>query len=155
VLNVNVSKHIDLPDRGSLLVSCGLRGDLPDDLEALHIRRAIAVCLDVLAPEPAATNFGNDRSDSPPEALPDPAEHRLRDRPPATRKQITLIRRLADEIEGLEGERLDVLLPKMCGKTITELRDYDARRMIETLRDARAGRIDLGILMKGTKRRGG
>jgi hypothetical protein len=103
-LNVHLSS--DLPNHSSLIASCGLRGDLPNDLEALHVRQAIAVCLRVLAQKPAA-ELGNDRSAISSEALPSPADDRLRDRPPATRKHIAMLRRLEAEIPDPGGARAD------------------------------------------------
>lgn len=47
----------------------------------------------------------------------------LRDRPPASRKQLACIRRLASEIPGLDAGRLDVLARRLCGKTVAELRN--------------------------------
>lgn len=169
-----VSRQYASPTSGTD-VECSFGIDVPaaglDDPETLHlhIRQAIAVCHRLLdeevARQPAGTGPGNGQANGRigseprqgglcrPSSAAVPAtpteDAGLRDRPPVSRKQLACIRRLASEIPGLDAGRLDVLARRLCGKTVAELRNCDAGRVIDVLREAKAGRVDLEIVLHG------
>jgi hypothetical protein len=179
-LNVGLTKELGLPNRGSLLVSCGIELSLDetlalDDAAGLRhqARRIYAACRQAVDEELARqkANQGVDRangrangdvSSSSPLAAPTVSNHRAEadspaatDRHPlanghsASGKQLEYIRRLASQVEGLGVGRLDVLAKRLCGKGVAEFQGYDASRMIETLKAAKAGQIDLEVVLQG------
>jgi hypothetical protein len=136
-LNIALPKQLDMPESN---VSCNVAIDLPAD-------------------SLAGANPGNGRPNGytshPPIAMPDPHdgeaafadEEGLRDRPAASKNQLAYLRRLADEIDSLQAERLDALGRRICGKTVAEFRDYDAGRMIDLLKKAKAGLVNFEVLL--------
>jgi hypothetical protein len=52
------------------------------------------------------------------------------------------------EVARLAVDRLDLLSRRPCGKRAPELRRHDAGRLIDTLKAARAGRIDLAVVLQ-------
>lgn len=176
-LNVGLSKKIGLPDYGSLGASCHVEIELAgdavfSDLEAFQrqARSVFTACRQAVQDELALhSNNGSDHPGSAPQQEPggEPTRqhgngsgassrntngngrsgngHASR----ASQKQLDYARQLAGQIRGLGVRRLETLAQKMFAKPIADLSTLDASGLIDTLKDLKAGIIDVDAALSG------
>lgn len=162
-LNVGLSKKIGLPDYGSLGASCHVEVELApqlidDDLDGFHrkVRSAYVACWQAVQDELARhTTTTSQRTH-------DTHARQNASRPAtgyangsnghangngnghcASQKQMTYIRQLASQIDGLGARRLDGLTDRLFGKPLAELNGVEASSLIDTLKEIKAGRLPL------------
>ncbi len=150
-LNVGISKKIGLPDYGSAGSQCNLEIKLDssalDHPEEFHrrVREAYAACRSAVEDE-----LGNHRAranrDTRPTTAPKteyrnstPPE-RNENRFPVSAKQLDFIGKLSKGIKGLSARKLDEYCQHTFGKISTELSSQEASKLIESLKDAKAGK---------------
>lgn len=160
-LNIGLSKKIGQPDYGSLGASCHVEVELDhallvNDLDGFQqrVRQAFAACRQAVNDELArhaggqagdsadargSSSNGHSRTGNGSES-----SHR------ASRKQLDYARQLAVQIEGLGVRRLSNLTERMFGKPIAELSSLDASGLIDTLKETKAGNIDLEAVLDGS-----
>lgn len=155
-LNCGLARKIGQENYGSLSASCHVTVELPADLvfndpEAFqrHVRRAYEACAQAVneelsrqqRPQPAAENAnGNGASGH---AGNGNGGHM------ASAKQLTFARQLATHIKGLGVRRLEDLARRMFNKPLAALSSMDASALIDTLRSAKAGEIDISTVLDG------
>ena len=169
-INVGISKKIGLPDFGSVGASCNVQFEadqslLADDLTAFHqrVKCVFAACRqavkDELArqqnTELAATvpSNGQAHAESPPEpgptASPRPQNGSGGNGHPASEKQMTYLRQLAKQVEGLGVRRLETIATKMYGKPLAAISSFEASGLIDTIKSIKAGQIELASALEG------
>ena len=162
-LSVGLSKKVGLPDYSSIGASCHVELELldcgPNGFQA-EAQRAFAACRQAVDDELAhhrtnggdeepkhilAPKNGNGRSPtngSGSQPTDSPA-HR------ASGKQLSYIEQLAGEIRDLGARRLEGLAQQMFNKPLADLSGLDTSTMIDTLKQVKAGKIDLDAGTKG------
>jgi len=166
-LNVGLSKKIGLPDYGSLGASCHIELELnnglldggPSGFQA-EAQRAFAACHQAVDDELARHRTHDDGQE--PEQTPAPKIGNARGATngngssptgnPAHRasgKQLSYIEQLAGEIRDLGARRLEGLAQRMFNKPLADLSSLDASTLIDTLKQVKAGKIDLDAATKG------
>ncbi len=158
-LSVSTSKKIGLPDYGSLGASCGVELELDPrlldrDPAAFHdrVRQAYVACAQAVNDELGRQQHGQSHRFSGG----DPRDngntrngHGNGNGQQATDKQLGYVRQLAGQIEGLGLRRLDELCERMFHKTLGDLNSMDASGLIDTLKQIKAGDIDLAAALDG------
>ncbi|HVC96460.1 MAG TPA: hypothetical protein VND64_22435 [Pirellulales bacterium] len=158
-LNVGLSKKVGLPDYSSIGASCHVELELNNGLLdggrggfQAEAQRAFAACRQAVDEELARQNTdGGDQepkeihapkisNGSPPTGSP---AHR------ASGKQLSYIEQLAGEIRDLGARRLEGLAQQMFNKPLADLSGLDTSTMIDTLKQVKAGKIDLDAGTKG------
>jgi hypothetical protein len=158
-LNIGLSKKVGLPDYGSLGASCHIELELhnglldggPHGFQA-EAQRAFAACCRAVDDELARHQAHGD--DHEPEQIPPPkngagipptgsSAHR------ASGKQLSYIEQLAGEIRDLGARRLEGLAQQMFNKPLADLSSIDASTLIDTLKQVKAGKIELDASGKG------
>ena len=161
-LNVGLSKKLGLPNYGSLGASCHLELELDQsllvaDLEGLQrrIRQAYAVCGQAVTEELSrgqpmtqevrAPVNGSAYQKEPAHRNGSPAAHNGTsvENHRATEKQLTYLRQLAGQIQGLGIRRLDKFAEQICGRPLADLSGLDASRLIDLLKAVKDGTLDL------------
>lgn len=164
-LNIGLSKKLGLPDYGSLGASCSVEVELDgallqQDLDAFHghVRNAYAACSqavnDELARQRSANGNGTATSAESTRLTQSPGTGQRTNGSNgnghwATDKQLGYARQLATQIEGLGVRRLEALANKMFAKPIAELSTLDASGLINTLKEIKAGRVNLDDVLNG------
>jgi hypothetical protein len=150
-LNVGTCKKIGQPDYGSLGASCNVEIELDqsllfDDLDAC--REAVAEELARQQQGPTSEHAANHRAASPaPPNRPANGQSNGHSSHLASRKQIDYAQQLAGQIHGLGARRLETLANKMFGKPLGELSSLDASGLIDSLKEVKAGKIDLAAVL--------
>ncbi len=156
-LNVGISKKIGLPDYGSAGSQCNLELELDnaalDRPEEFHrrVREAYAACRSAVEDE-----LRNHQAKSQQESKQTPQEQ-----PTSTSntsasngrgsfgpssKQREYIQRLAGQVKGFSNQKLENLCQRMYQKPFTALSGLEASNLIDTLREVKAGRLDLSAV---------
>ncbi len=163
-LNVGVCKKIGQPDYGSLGASCNVEVELDqslifDDLDAFQERvtHAYTACREAVTEKLArqqqgATNehAANNRAAShEPPNRPANGQSNGQSSHLASQKQIDYAQQLAGQIRGLGARRLEILANKMFGKPLGELSSLEASGLIDSLKEVKAGKIDLAAALGG------
>ena len=158
-LSVSTSKKIGLPDYGSLGASCGVELELDPrlldrDLAAFHdrVRRAYVACAEAVNDELSRQQHGQSHrtSGGDPRGNGNTRNgHGNGNGHQATDKQLGYARQLAGQIEGLGLRRLDELCERMFRKSSVDLNSMDASGLIDTLKQIKAGDIDLAAALNG------
>jgi hypothetical protein len=163
-LNVGICKKIGQPDYGSLGASCNVEVELDqslivDDLDAFQERvtHAYTACREAVTEELARQQQGttnehaaNNRAASPePPNRPANGQSNGQSSHLASQKQIDYAQQLAGQIRGLGARRLETLANKMFGKPLGELSSLEASGLIDSLKEVKAGKIDLAAALGG------
>lgn len=153
-LHVSVNKKIGLPEYSSAGAACGIELELDQSLLAAdpnglqgRVRQAYAACAQ-------AVNEELQRQKSEPSHSTATAPESFKPAPQtnghgASEKQLSYARQLAGQIDGLGVRRLEALAQKMFGKPIAGLTSLDASGLIDTLKEIKAGKIDLATALNG------
>jgi hypothetical protein len=132
-----------------------------DDLEAFHrhARAVYAACQKAVNEQlagsqatTAANANGNGQPRAKPASRPEPAAGSSNggsNAHAASEKQIGYLRQLAEQVDGLGIRRLETLSQKMHGKPLAALTTLEASGMIDTLKAAKDGQIDLAAVLEG------
>ena len=177
-LNVGLSKKLGLPDYGSLGASCHVEIELDacllhQDFEAFqrHVRHAYTACNQAVADELARqqgvtaakvatvgeTNTTPPTSSSTPQPSAHSAAHRTNGNVTngnghqASPKQIEYVGQLARQIKGLGVRRVESLTAKMFNKPLVALTSLEASSLIDTLKSAKSGDVDLDEILNGAE----
>ncbi len=67
----------------------------------------------------------------------------------ASQKQLDYIEQLGGQIPGLGAHRLDALTMKIFGRPVGELASLEASGLIDTLKEIKAGKIELMAALGG------
>ncbi len=161
-LNVGVSKKLGLPDYGSIDATCNVAVELDSsllqtDMAGFHqrVRQAYVACAQAVNDELARhQNPGGPEAaaSTPNEAAvanTSAANGTARNGHRATIKQLDYAKQLASQIRGLGVRRMESLADKMFGKPCADLSSLDASGLIDTLKDIKAGKIDLDAALDG------
>jgi hypothetical protein len=162
-LTVGLCRKVGQPDYGSLGATCNVEVELPssalDDLEAFHrhARAVYAACQQAVNEQLAGSQAnaaanGNGQSRAKPASRTEPAagsSNNGSNAHAASEKQIGYLRQLAKQVDGLGIRRLETLSQKMHGKPLAALTSLEASGMIDTLKAAKEGRIDLAAVLEG------
>ena len=178
-INVGLNKKIGQANYGSLAANCGIEFDADQSLlqneENLRrqVQRAYAACAQAVNDELArqqgqANGNGTATVRSQPTAPASQASAPSNDNGNGSNgnghsngngngkssrvcseKQATFIRQLAGQIKGLGVRRLDALAQTMFGKPVAALSSLDASGLIDTMKEIKAGTIDLDSVLGG------
>ena len=158
-LSVSTSKKIGLPDYGSLGASCGVELELDPrlldrDLAAFHdrVRQAYVACAQAVNDELGRQQHGHSHRPAGGDTRGNGNTrngHGDSNGHQATDKQLGYARQLAGQIDGLGLRRLDELCERMFRKSSVDLNSMDASGLIDTLKQIKAGDIDLAAALNG------
>lgn len=175
-LNVGISKKLGLPDYGSIGATCNVTVELDgallnQDLEGFHrhVRNAYVACAQAVNDELARhkptddggnnghtnrvsgnrSTDGNGRSAGSHAVANNGGNGAGSNGHQPSAKQLTYIRQLAGQIKGLGVRRLDDLAQRMFGKPVAGLNSLEASALIDALKGAKAGEIDLSTALDG------
>ena len=163
-LNVGICKKIGQPDYGSLGASCNVEVELDqslifDDLDAFQERvtHAYTACREAVTEELARQQQGttsehaanNRAASAAPPNRPANGQSNGQSSHLASQKQIDYAQQLAGQIRGLGARRLETLANKMFGKPLGELSSLEASGLIDSLKEVKAGKIDLAAALGG------
>ncbi len=157
-LNVGISKKIGLPDYGSAGSQCNLELELDSSAlerpEEFHrrVQEAYAACRSAVEDELRnhQANAKQESTKQTPQEQPTPANSA-----PASNghgsfgpssKQREYIQRLAGQVKGFSNQKLENLCQRMYQKPFTSLSGLEASNLIDTLREAKAGRLELSAI---------
>jgi hypothetical protein len=171
-LNLGLSKKIGQPDYGSIGASCHVEFEadsslLQHDLEGFQerARQAFTACRQAVNDELArhrengsgrsavngTTTAANGRGRNATATNGDAANGRragsLAHR--ASAKQLSYLEQLTTQIRGLDAARLEALTKQIFGKQVADLSSLDASTLIDTLKQVKAGVINLDSVGKG------
>ena len=161
-LSVSTSKKIGLPDYGSLGASCGVELELDPrlldhDSATFHdrVRQAYVACAQAVNDELGRQQHGHSHRPAGGDTRGNGNTRNGRgdtysgNGHQATDKQLGYARQLAGQVEGLGLRRLDELCDRMFHKTLGDLNSMDASGLIDTLKQIKAGDIDLAAALNG------
>jgi len=161
-LNVGLSRKVGMPNFGSLGASCSLESELDPlllhDTETLQqrVEQAFDVCRVAVDNELIRHHPSNAPPESPiaSEPLTEPVETCLAvavdsTSPLATSRQIDFAHHLARQIRALGGQRLNLLAQQFFSRPLEELTTLEASRLIDLLKELRAGTRSVDDLLAG------
>ncbi len=161
-LNVGVSRKLGLPNYGSVGASCAVEVELEPlafhDTDMLRSRcqEAFAACRQAVEEELAkqhacACSRTGDGDENATAADTQNGNARPGNSivPLATARQIDFAYHLAREIRSLGGQRLPVLVQQLYERKIEELTSPEASRLIDLLKEVRAGTRSVDELLEG------
>jgi hypothetical protein len=172
-VNVGLTKKIGLRDYGSLGATCAVEFEsdhgLLDDLDGFHqrVKNVFAACRQAVNDELArqqsavAPSSGTSNGQTNAEAAVQPVstanakpqngsgDNRTGNGHLASEKQVTYLRQLAKQVEGLGVRRLETLAQKLFNKPMAALTSFDASSLIDTLKAIKAGEINLDNALNG------
>jgi hypothetical protein len=173
-INVALSRKLGTANYGSICASCGIEfsidtGLQPGEVEAIHrqVRNAYAACRDAIVQELARQQEGEPLKSASSDPLAADVPGQLGPAfpaPPAngngrrdsqgnghgaSEKQMGYLRQLAKQVPGLGVRRLEALAKKMYGKPVAALTSFDASGLIDTLKAAKAGDVDIEQVLNG------
>jgi len=162
-LNVGLTKKLGLPHYSSVGATCQVEIELEQslvflDLDAFYerVRKVFTVCRQSVAEELAHQRVSVTGGESI--APPDPqhtnngnGSYLSDDGRPASRQQLSYVERLAERIPGLSGGRLESLAQKLFANSLAELSSQAASELIATLKDIKAGKVDLRASLNGAR----
>jgi hypothetical protein len=144
-VSVGLSQKVGQPDYGSIGASCNIQIELDSTLlttDPVSFQRQIAnaygACREAVNTELARHQTGED-----PQSTQESHSTGQTNGSRATSKQLEYARQLAGQIQGLGVRRLDELAGKMFGKPVADLTTLDASSLIDTLKQIKAGHIQL------------
>lgn len=160
-LNCGLARKIGQENYGSVSASCHVTVELPnnlifDDLDGLQrqVRRAYEACAQAVNEELARQqrplpnaengngNGGNGRQKGNGHTA--NGNGHL-----ASEKQVSFARQLAGQVKGLGVRGLETLTQRMFSKPLAAITGLEASGLIDTLKDIKAGKIDLEAVLKG------
>jgi len=158
-LNVGLSKKIGQPDYGSLAASCHVEVELDQslifqDLEEFHasVSSIFAACRQAVADELARQQIPGaepgksgrrSRSGAADQGRSAASGYRA-----ASQKQLDYAQQLAGQIEGLGVAGLEAMADQMYQKALADLSSYEASRLIDSLKEIKAGRIEAAAMLQ-------
>ena len=164
-VNLGLCKKIGLPEYGSLRASCNLEFEmdaslLANDLDGFHarIKDAYLACRQAVQDELyRAQTQASVSPIAPVETSPvqttAPTRSNANGRGSAThrasQKQLDYVWQLAGQVKELGSGGLERLAQQIFGKSVGELTSLDASGLIDTLKDVKAGKIQLPNLNPG------
>jgi len=164
-LNVGLARKIGQPDYGSVCASCHVECELDamllaSDLDRFqeHVRDVFVACSQAVHSELARQQSINPANGTATSASPRmPADRSARSKATATNgqdhhisgKQLAYAKQLAGQIRGLGAGQLEALAVKMHGKAVSELSSLEASSLIDTLKAAKEGKIDIDSALRG------
>lgn len=172
-LTTGISKKVGLPAYSSVGASCQIERELAssvvDDPEALdqEIRRLYATCREAVEEELARCQAEESNGHASDDGDPDRAHGRHRGGngvcprlpagngqsvAPASARQREYLHALAAKVPDLDAGSVETLSQRVTGKSLAELSNHDATRLIDALLAARKGQLDLGSLLDADRR---
>jgi hypothetical protein len=165
-LNVGICRKIGQPDFGSYGASCYVEVELDKTLVISdqdsfqdHVQQVFAACRQAVHDELVRQHKsdqanGQDTPSGPPvqsgqNTMPRTNGRNGRNGHQATEKQQGYLQQLAGGIHGLGTRKLEKLTDRMFGKPVAALTSLDASGLIDTLKDIKAGEIDLSAALNG------
>jgi len=161
-LNVGVSRKLGLPNYGSIGASCAVEVELEPlafhdgDMLRSRCQEAFATCRqaveDELGKQQACARSPTDDGEgnaTAPETQNGNARPGNSIVPLATARQIDFAYHLAREIRALGGQRLSVLVEQLYDRKIEELTSPEASRLIDLLKELRAGTKSVDDVLTG------
>jgi hypothetical protein len=168
-ITAGIGRKLGLPEYSSTSASCHVEFEAEQNLlgDPIAFRQrvsaAFAACRDAVAEElarqkaeptgngtgPSAAN-GSSHHGAAPSADNGNGHRSTGNGHAASDKQLDFARQLAKAIQGLGVRRLEILAQKMFGKPLAALSSLEASGLIDTLKSAKAGKIDLNQVLEGT-----
>jgi hypothetical protein len=162
-VSAGVSKKLGLPEYSSIEASCQVEFELDpallvSDLERFHerVRGAYIACCQAVSDElarhqtscpPSPRSEENDRPLAP--QVTGNGNGRSNGEKPPTDKQLKFIGNLVRSIKELGDGRLELLSKRMFGKPVGNISSLEASSLIDTLKSAKAGDIDISAALGG------
>jgi hypothetical protein len=175
-VNVGLSRKLGTPNYGSVCASCDVEFTLesglqPNDLDQFQrqVRNAYTACRDAIVQELARQHeagLPNNGEANAPISADVPGQ--LGPAFPATsppngngsrnngsnghgasEKQMSYLRQLAKQVPGLGIRRLEALTKKLYGKPVAVLTSFEASGVIDTLKAAKSGDVDINQVLDG------
>jgi hypothetical protein len=180
-LNVGLTKKVGLPAFGSIGATCHVEVELdanllhdPENFQR-HVRHAFSVCTQAVADElsrqtasQSATPETNAAPPVPPASapistpaapVPTPRVHghgngngsSNGNGHQASAKQLEYVSQLARQIKGLGVRRLEAITVRMFNKPLVSLTSLEASSLIDTLKSAKSGDVNLDDILNGAE----
>jgi hypothetical protein len=166
-LNVGLSRKLGLPNYGSVGASCAVEMELEPqvihDIDTLlgRVHEAFDACRRAIddelvrqqPSEPLPTSLEGGEAHtaaSAPAQVPCPIRSASPIVPLASERQVEFAYHLAREIRSLGGQRLPVLVDQLYGRSLEELTSPEASKLIDLLKQLRAGTRSVDELLAET-----
>ena len=160
-MNVGITKKHGLPDYGSIGATCHVTVELDAsvlqrDLDSFHrhVHNAYVACSQAVNDELARQHAGGDQMTAlpPPNRASSNGSQNGSSSHQASTKQLSYLRQLAGQIEGLGERGLGELAMQLFEKPIAELTSFDASSLIDTLKAIKGGQLSLDASLRGARR---